>query len=192
MASMVDRVIRAVKMDKEFYNEAERDVSLDQEALQVVIIASVASGIGSFLQGLVTRSGFGIALLTGVLTTIVGIGGYYLWSYLTLLIGTKLFQGDADFGEMKRTLGYAFAPRIVGFLTFIPCIGPLLAFAAGIYSLVLGVIAIREAMDFDTGNAVITTIIGWLIIVVIQVILFVVFLGGAAGAGAIRQGLRGG
>ena len=88
MASMVDRVIRAVKLDKDFYNEAERDTSLDQEALLVVIIVSVASGIGGFIQGIISGE-IGAALLSAVLTIVVGIGGYYLWSYITLLGGDK-------------------------------------------------------------------------------------------------------
>ena len=190
MASMVDRVIRAVKLDKDFYNEAERDTSLDQEALLVVIIVSLASGIGSFIQGIMNGE-IGAALLWAVVTIVIGIGGYYLWSYITLLVGTKLFEGDADFGEMKRTLGYAHAPRLLGLLSFIPCVGPLLALAGGILSLIAAVIAIREAMDFDTGKAVITAIIGWVVILVITIIFSMILGVGAAGVGGIMSALQG-
>jgi hypothetical protein len=190
MASMVDRVIRAVKLDKEFYNEAERDTSLDQEALLIVIIVSVASGIGSFIQGIISGE-IGAALLSAILTIVIGIGGYYLWSYITLWVGTKLFEGDADLGEMKRTLGYAHAPRLLGLLSFIPCVGAIFALAGFVLSLVAAVIAIREAMDFDTGKAVITAIIGWAVVLVISIIVGVVLGVGAAGVGGIMSALQG-
>ena len=190
MASMVDRVIRAVKLDKDFYNEAEQDTSLDQEALLVVIIVSLASGIGSFIQGIINGD-IGAALLLAVLTIVVGIGGYYLWSYITLLVGTKLFDGDADFGEMKRTLGYAHAPRLLGLLSFIPCVGVIFSLAGFILSLIAAVVAIREAMDFDTGKAVITAIIGWVIVLIVSVIISMVLGVGAAGLGGIMSALQG-
>jgi hypothetical protein len=186
---MVDRVMRAVKLDKDFYNEAEQDASLDQEALLVVVIVSVASGIGSLISGIMS-GGAGAAVLSAVLTIAIGIGGYYLWSYVTLFIGTKFFEGDADFGEMKRTLGYAHAPRLLGLLSFIPCVGPILSLAGFVLSLVAAVIAIREAMDFDTGKAVITAIIGWAVILVLSIIVGLILGVGAAGIGAFTSALQ--
>ena len=190
MASMVDRVMRAIKLDKDFYNEAEQDTSLDQEAMLVVIIVSLASGIGSLIQGMIAGD-FGAALLMAIVTIVIGIGGYYLWSYITLLVGTKFFGGDADFGEMKRTLGYAHAPRLLGLLSFIPCVGWLFPLAGFVLSLVAAVVAIREAMDFDTGKAVITAIIGWVIVLILSVIIGLVFGIGAAGVGGIMSAIQG-
>ncbi len=46
--------------------------------------------------------------------------------------------------------------------------------------LIAGVLAIREAMDFDTGNAIITVLIGWVIVVVVSIIFGMVFGVGAA------------
>ena len=190
MASMIDRVIRAVKLDKDFYNEAERDTSLNQEALLIVIIVSLASAIGSFISGIISGE-IGGALLSAVLTIVIGIGGYYLWAYVTLFVGKQFFQGDADIGEMLRTLGYAHAPRLLGLLSFIPCVGAIFALAGFVLSLVAAVIAIREAMDFDTGKAVVTAIIGWAIVLVISIILSVILGVGAAGVGGIMSALQG-
>jgi hypothetical protein len=189
MTTMVDRVIRAVRLDKDFYNEAEQDTSLDQEALLVVIIVSLASAVGSFIQGIIGGEP-GAALLSAILTVIIGVGGYYLWAYITLLVGTRFFEGDADFGEMKRTLGYASAPRLLGLLSFIPCIGAIFALAGFVLSLVAAVIAIREAMDFDTGKAVVTAIIGWAIVLVVSIIVGLIVGVGAAGVGGVLSALR--
>lgn len=193
MASMIDRMIRAAKFDVEFYNEAERDTNLTQEALLVVVLVSLVSGAGSFLGGLISPNvGFGGALLGAVVTVVLGVVNYYIWAYVTFYAGTKLFNGQADPGEMLRTLGYAQTPRLLGLLGFIPCVGPLFSFIGWILSLIAAVIAIREALDFDTTNAILTAIIGWVIITVITIVIGTVLGIGAIGVGAALGAFQGG
>jgi hypothetical protein len=173
MSSMVDRIKRAAMLDKTLYQEVETDTSLNQEALTIVIIASVAGTIGAFIGGLIGGS-LGRALLSALINAIMGIANYYIWAYVTYFVGTRFFQGDADPGQMLRTLGYAYAPRLLSLLSFIPCVGPL-----------TGIIAIREALDFDTTKAVITAIIGWVIIVIITAVITGIFGGGIAALTAL-------
>jgi hypothetical protein len=193
MASMIDRMVRAAKLDVDFYNEAERDTNLTQEALLVVVLVSLVSGVGSLLSGVIGgEGGIGAALLGAVVTVVLGVVSYYIWAYVTLYVGTKLFGGDADAGEMLRTLGYAHTPRLLGLLSFIPCVGPLISLVGAILSLVAAVIAIREALDFDTGKAILTTIIGWVIILVISLVIGTVLGIGGLGLGAAMSALQGG
>jgi hypothetical protein len=76
-------------------------------------------------------------------------------------------------------------------LSFIPCVGAIFALAGFVLSLIAAVIAIREAMDFDTGKAVVTAIIGWAIVLVISIIVGLVLGVGAAGVGGIMSALQG-
>jgi hypothetical protein len=176
-------------LDASFYAEVESDTSLNQEALIIVVIASVAGGIGAFIGGLIGGN-FGQALLGAIVQIVIGVVNYYIWSYVTYWVGTNLFDGTADPGEMLRVLGYAHTPRLLSLLSFIPCVGPLLALAGAILSLIAAVIAIREALDFDTGKAVLTGIIGWVIIFVINAIIMAVLGVGAMGIGAVTSLLR--
>ena len=193
MASMIDRMVKAAKLNVDFYNEAERDTNLTQEALLVVVLVSLVGGIGSLLGGLISKDiGFGAAVLGAVVTIVLGIVNYYIWSYVTLFVGTKLFGGKADAGEMLRTLGYAHTPRLLSLLSFIPCAGPIIALIGAILSLVAAVIAIREALDFDTTKAILTTIIGWVVILIITMIIGTVLGVGAIGVGGIMSALQGG
>ncbi len=182
--AMFNRMIRAAKLDVPFYNEVEADTSLNQEALMVVILVSIAAGIGSFLQGLFAGR-IGDAIIGLVLGVVAGVVGYYIWAYITYFVGTNLFKGTANVGELLRTLGYASSPKLLGILVFIPCVGPLAALAGAIWSLVAGVVAVREALDFDTGKAIITVIIGWVIILLISLAIALVLGVGAAGLGAL-------
>ena len=162
--AMINRMIRAATLDVDFYEEVEADTGLTQEALMVVILVSIAGGISAFLGGIIGGSIIG-AFVGLVVLVIIGIINYYIWAYVTYFVGTNLFQGTADVGEMLRTLGYASSPRVLGILGFIPCVGWLIALAGAIWALVAAIVAVRQALDFDdTIHAIITVIIGWVII----------------------------
>jgi hypothetical protein len=188
---MFNRAMRAAMLDVNFYNEAEADTSLNQEALMVVVLVSVAAGIGSFLAGVIGGS-IGAALLGLIIAVVMGVLGYYIWAYVTYFVGVNLFGGTADPGELLRTLGYASGPRVLSVLSFIPCVGALVSLAGGIWSLVAGVIAVREALDFDTTKAIITVIIGWVIVLIITFVVLAVFGVGAVGLGALSGAMSGG
>jgi hypothetical protein len=158
-----------------------------------VILVSIASGIGSFLAGVIGGD-IGAALIGLILGVVMGVLGYYIWAYITYFVGTNLFEGTADVGEMLRTLGYASGPRVLGVLAFVPCLGPLAGLVGAIWALVAGVIAVRQALDFDTTKAILTVIIGWVIVLIITVMVGAVLGIGAAGLGAglgALEGLRG-
>jgi len=189
-AAMINRVVRAAMLDVDLYEEVEADTTLTQEALMVVILVSIASGVGGFLAGVIGGD-IGAAVLGLILGVVMGVLGYYIWAYVTYFVGTNLFEGTADVGEMLRTLGYASGPRVLGVLAFIPCLGPLAALVGALWSLVTGVVAVRQALDFDTGKAILTVIIGWVIVFIITVVVSVVLGAGAVGLGAGLGALRG-
>ena len=191
MATMIDRMKRAAMLDVKLYQEVEEDASLNQEALIVVVLASLAGAIGAFIGGII-GAGIGKALLGAVASVVLGVLSYYVWAYVTYFVGTNLFKGTADVGELLRTLGYAHTPRLLSVLSFIPCVGPIVSAAGAILSLVAAVIAVREALDFDTGKAAVTCIIGWVLILIINVVLGLVLGIGAVGFGAITSAFGGG
>ena len=184
MDTMFKRIMRAAMLDKEFFKEAEADTSLNQEALTIVIIVSVVGGIGSFISALMAQS-FGRAILALVVTTGLGVANYYIWAYVTHFIGTNMFKGDADPGELLRVLGYASGPRLLSLLGFIPCIGWLISFAGAIWALVAGFFGVQEALDLDTTETLVTVVVGWIVVVIITAIVGSVIGIGAASAGAV-------
>lgn len=193
---MFGRALRAAKLDVTLYKEVEADTSLNREALMVVIIAVLLSFFGSVVGAIFSsvlggifgaQIGFGTLLVAAVVAAIWTAIGYYIWSYLTWFIGTRFFGGTAEPGELMRTIGYAYAPQWLNVLNFIPCVGGLLSIVVSIWSLVAGIIAIREALDFDTGKAVITAIIGWLVIFVVGLIIAAIFGVGMMGLGALAN-----
>ena len=162
MSQFVDRMIRASKLDVHLYEEVEADKGSLGQAMGVVVLSSLAGGVG-FMQ---------MAGPMGLLIGTVGLlVGWYIWALLTYLIGTKLLpepQTQADHGEMLRTIGFASAPGIIRIFGIIPALGSLVNIVAGIWMLVAMVIAVRQALDYQsTYRAIGVCAIGWIVQAVI-------------------------
>ena len=182
--SMIANVRRAMSLDRTFYQEVAYNERYSQEALMVVIVAAVLTGIGSFLGG-VFGGNFGGALLGligGVIWTVVG---YYIWAYIVQFVGKAMFQGQATVPELLRTLGYAYGPMALGVFSFIWCVGPLIAFVGSIWSLVCGFFAVRETHRLSDGQAIVTVVIGWLIVFLVTMAVGLVFGIGSLGLGLL-------
>ena len=166
MASLTQRMFRAAKLDVSLYEEVEADPKAMGQAMTVVALASVAAGLGT-----ISQTGM-IGLIWG---TIGAFAGWYIWAFITYIIGTKLLpepQTHADHGELLRTLGFAASPGLIRVAGVIPLLGPLVMWASAIWMLVATVIAVRQALDYrSTGRAVGVCIIGWIVQLVIVAIL---------------------
>jgi hypothetical protein len=175
---LVNRMIRAAMLDTSLYEEVEHDSSATSQAMQVVLIVALASGIGGALWKLLTLSP--IDAVTGLVGGIlVAVLGWLAWALVTYIIGAKIFGGTATYGEMLRTLGFAQSPNVLliftGILGGIPLLGGLLRLALLIWVLLAGLIAIRQALDVGTGKAILTAIIGWIVMAIIVGIVASVF-----------------
>ena len=180
--SLINRMVRAARLDSNLYEEVEADTAANKQALLAVIVVSLLSGIGSGIGGLVTRGGlwFIWGLLMGLVSSIVG---WLAWSFVTYFIGTRLFktaQTSATWGELLRTIGFSNSPGVLRFFSFVPYLGGVIAFGASVWSLIAGVIAVRQALDFSTGRAIATCIVGWIIYMVIVFLITILFLGTGA------------
>lgn len=167
-------MMRAAKLDVNFYEKAEADKSMFGQAMLVVVLSSVAGGIGSISQGGLT----GI-----VIGTIGALIGWYVWAYLTYFIGTRFLaepQTKADMGELLRTIGFSSAPGVLRILGIIPGLNVVVNIVAGIWMLVAMVVAVRQALDYSsTGRAVVVCIIGWIVQMVIVMLLVGLFMAGS-------------
>lgn len=157
MASFQDRVIRAAKLDVSLYREVEADQGALGQAMGVVVLVSIASGIGSGGLGGIT------GLVVGIIASLIG---WFVWAYITYLVGTKLLpqpQTRSDHGELLRTIGFSSAPGLLHIFGIIPMLGVLVSLVASIWMFIAMVIAVRQALDYDsTLRAVAVCVIGWI------------------------------
>jgi hypothetical protein len=154
--TMIDRMKGAALLDIPTYEEVEADTTATGQAATVVAIVAVAQAIGAIGHG-------AQGIIGGVVAALLG---WLIWAGVTYLIGDKLLGGTATWGELLRTLGFAQAPGVLAVAAIIPLLGGFVLMAITIWMLVAGVIAIRQALDFGTGKAVLTAILGWLAIAI--------------------------
>ena len=168
---MVDRMVRAARLDVRLYEEVEADRWAMGQAVMVVVLSSIAAGIGGL--GQIGISGLAVA-------AVMSLAGWYIWAWLTYMIGTKMLpepQTHADMGQMLRTIGFSSSPGVIRVLGIIPGLNTLVQIIAQVWMLVAMVIAVRQALDYtSTLRAVGVCLIGWIIQFVVLVILFGLFM----------------
>ena len=163
-------MVRAAKLDVNLYEEVEADKQAMGQAMGVVVLASLAAGIGS-----VGTTGIN-GLLFG---TIAALIGWFIWAFITFYVGTKILpepQTEADYGELLRTIGFASSPGVLRILGVVPLLGTIIFVVCGIWMLVAMIIAVRQALDYkSTWRAIGVCVIGWLIQAVLFWIVFSLF-----------------
>ena len=156
MTSLIQRMIRAAKLDINLYEEVEADRKTMGQAMFVVVLSSIAAGIG--VVGSLSVSGM-------IVTSISALISWYIWAYLTYFIGTRLLpepQTHADHGKLLRTLGFAASPGLIQVGGIIPGLGRLMILIGSVWMLVATVIAVRQALDYSsTKRAIGVCIVGW-------------------------------
>jgi len=172
---MIERILRIVKLDFTVFREIESDSGATLEAAIIVIAASALGAMGTALRAEQPRA----LAATFAVSLVSGIVGWVVWSAVTHFVGKMLYQSGGTLESMMRVLGYSTAPRALGVLEFIPCLGALAGLAGFILSLIAGVMAVSEGLDVDTGQAIIVIIVGAIAFFAVNV-LFGLLFGGAA------------
>lgn len=171
MATFKERMIGAARFDVHVYEEVEGDSGATGEAMAVVLLSSLAGGIGSI--------GLGAGLGGVVLGAVAALLGWVTWAFLTYFIGTRLLaepQTHADVGELMRTLGFAQSPgllRIAGvFFTASPALFSLFQLVVSTWMLMTMVVAVRQALDYtSTMRAVGVVLVGFVANMIILTVL---------------------
>jgi len=183
--ALLQRMLRAAKLEPQLYEEVESDSGATGQALLVVVIVSVCAGIGAGINGAMkggeSVSGFFMGLVSGIIGSLIA---WFIFSLLCFWLGTSLFKGPntkSSLGELLRTLGFAYSPGVLNIFSFIPFVGPIIPFVTWIWTIIAAVIAVRQACDFTTGRAVGTVVVAAIIPLVIMVLL-AVLVGGAIAA----------
>lgn len=157
MASFGERMLGAARLNVNIYEEVEADTTATGQAMGVVVLHAVAAAIGGLGRN-------GAPALIGSL--IGALLGWFVWAFVIFFIGTKLLpepQTKSDVGELLRTTGFASAPGLLLVLGLVPLLGGVITFGVSIWMLVAMVIAVRQALDYQsTGRAVGVCVLGWI------------------------------
>jgi len=152
------RIVRAATLEPGLYEEVETDKNATRQALILVLLSSLAAGIGA-----ATHAGLGGLVMGGL----VALLAWYVWAFLTYIIGAKLFSvspTSTSHRELWRALGFASAPGVLRVFGAIPGLTGIAFLVTAVWMLIAAVIAVRQALDYtSTVRAAGVCIPGWLV-----------------------------
>src|SRR5713226_6545174 len=165
--SITDRMLGALRLRDDVYEEVEADAKATGEAAFIVVATSLVSGA---VNGVLTGASSGFF---GALGSLLG-WAFYAW--VAYVVGVKLFPGPetkSSWGELARTLGYANTARFLIIFELVPGLQAITRTVVAIWVLVATVVALRAALDITTGRAIVVAIasaIGQLIVIAVALV----------------------
>jgi len=162
IALFVRRLVGAALLSANTYEDVEADRGATGEALLVVVLASVAAGVGA-------RGAFGAAptLRYLAVASTLSVTAWAIFAVLTFQIGSRLLPARTtrtDVGELLRTLGFAAAPGLLQVFAIFGAPAPWIFGGAILWTLAASVVAVRQALDYDsTGRAAAVCGLAWLL-----------------------------
>ena len=173
---MLNRMIGAARLSVETFEEVEHDRNATIQALVVVVVVAIFSGVGSVLSG-------DVDLLDGVILGAVrGVVAWAVWALFTWIIGSTILktpETEADWGQLARCTGFAQTPGLLNILVFIPVVGGLIYLAALVWTFVAMMVAVRQSLDYtSTWRAFFVILIAFIPAGIVNVIVFLM-TGGA-------------
>jgi hypothetical protein len=140
------RVSGAAVFDSGIYESIEADPHATKQAVAVVLLSALASGIGA--SGLV-----GPRPLMLVAISALALVTWLAWGMLMFQIGTRLLpepQTNATLGELLRTTGFAASPGLLQIFAILP--GMAIPVFVGVWLWMIGamIIGVRHALDYQS------------------------------------------
>jgi hypothetical protein len=157
--SFLQRLIGAMALDVAIYEEIEADSGAMWQAMAVVVLASVAAGIG--------MTGLGTAASRIPLMTFLALAMWVAWAVLTFEIGGRILPTAGtrvDVGQLLRTIGFSTAPGLLLVFGALPAATvPVFAISAA-WMLITMIYGVKRALDYtSTARAVAVCLFGWLL-----------------------------
>lgn len=157
------RLMGAATLDTGVYEEVEGDQNATVQAFCIVLLSSLAAGIG--IGGLSAAS-IGYIAAVALIT-------WAAWALLIFEIGTRLMQRPrtrADVGQLLRTIGFATTPGLLLAFGALPGSTIPVFAVSGVWMMAAMVVGIRQALDFDsTMRAIAVCVVAWLLAMVFAI-----------------------
>ena len=167
----LNRIFRALKIDIDLFEEVEKDKSATIQAGVVVVLSSLAAGVGALQLG---ASNFVVAPILSLLS-------WYVWAYVIYFVGVKLFGSSStksNHGELLRTIGFSSAPGLIRVFGVTPDLMTVTFIGSAFWMLACMVVAVKSALDYDSLlKSFGVVVVAWLIQAFFLFLVIVLFKG---------------
>lgn len=166
------RLLSAAAFDPDAYDTVRDDPAATAYAIGIVVVASIAAGLGGLLWAMIAATPPQIfrvdlrylTLHSLVIGSIAQVGLWLVWVAIThRALQSLMLVRDASFTGLIRTMGFAFAPMALQIFIFFP----VLEFPIGIIAIAAmfgcSVLAVRSASGATPGQALLATLFGFIV-----------------------------
>ncbi len=170
------RMWRASILHADTYEEVEADRGSIGQAFAIVLMASSAGALGTWIRVATGTPLPENALPLPLHLAIIVLEPFTIWlvsSAFAYMVGATFLKGpetETDYAEVLRTTGFAFSPGLLLFFVWLPPdeLGLAAWSAARLWILVAAIVAVRQALDFTTIRAIATfgmaALLMWLVL----------------------------
>ena len=141
------RLVGAAMLDAATYEDVEADRAATLQALVIVLLSSIAAGIGA-------RGSTGGATVAFFATTgLMALSVWVAFALLTFEVGARILpvpETQVDVGELLRTLGFAATPGLIQVFGVLPGARVPVFTMAIVWALAASVVAVRQALDYTS------------------------------------------
>lgn len=171
---LINRIMGAFTFRKGIYAEVESDTSFTSTAWLLVTVVALLSQLGANSAG---NPGLGKWLLGSIIGTVFSVIGFALAAFIISWVGSSVFNAQTNFEEMVRTLGLAYVWNAIGFIgvlallsqTLVCLLSPVTLLGA-LLGFIAWLIAIKEALDLDWLQTIITLVIGLIVNIFVSIL----------------------
>jgi hypothetical protein len=145
MTTLVYRMMGAILLDWSTYESVEKQRSTIGQAALVVLMSSLAAGVGA--AGWVGPRFPDLLLFAGI-----AVAMWLAWASLILYVGGLILrerQTEVDYGQLVRTIGFAAAPGLFQVFALFTQIATPVFVVSWVWMFAAMVVAVRQALDFD-------------------------------------------
>jgi hypothetical protein len=153
----INRIYRSVKIDPEVFDEVQKDKNATLTAGIVVVLSSLAAGIGASHLGAVN---FYLAPALSLVT-------WFVWAYIVYFVGVKLFpdfKTKTTHLALLRSIGFSSAPGIIRVLGFNEDLMSVTFIGSSFWMLACMVVAVKQTLNYKSlWKALGVVVIAWLV-----------------------------
>ena len=165
----LNRVLRAIKIDPDLYDEVENDKKATVQAGAVVVLSSLAAGIGALQLGV---TNFFVAPLLSLVM-------WYIWSFIIYFVGTKLFSVTklkTNQGKILRGIGFSTAPGLIRIFGITPELMTVTFVGSAFWMLACMVVGVRAALDYNSlWRALGVVVVAWIFQAILLFAILILF-----------------
>jgi hypothetical protein len=170
-------LVRLARLDLTVFDDVKDEAAATAPALAVMVVASFAAGLGSWLWWavqdfpLVSDKNGEAFFKTFILGGILQAALWFVWVYIAAMLLSRVFGAGADLNRMMRTMGLAFAPMIITILMIVDILAVPFAVIAVGTTLLLSNSAMQAASDAEPQQVIVSNLAGFAVFAIVLGIL---------------------